>query len=916
HVVPTAVLTKSKHVPITAARLVTTAVPKPHVTRPRQAKTIVTKPHSPPSRTINCSPSPKASTFPPKITAAKALPPPDYMPGPEEPEQAPPSPVYIPYVPELVAKEKDTVHNSPFVLKFTSHNLNLTDRFKDLDYHDKVYKVVKVLYGLHQAPRAWYETLANYLLENGFHRGKIDQTLFIKRQEGDILLVQIYVDDIIFGSTNKDLCKAFEKLMKDKFQMSSMDELTFFLGLQQCKKQTVVATSSTKADYVAAASCCAQVLWIQNQLRDYGMKSLKKSLHVTNILSAGYITTPQMVLNSPCLTHIKNWLVQIKQSLVNDVTRLQALVDKKKVIITEATIRYALRLNDAESIDCLPNEEIFTELSRMGVQVGDLSLHPTKYSYPSLTQKVFANMRTVGKGFSRVGTPLFEGMIVAQQDDDIADEGAASVVVDDVPATADEPSIPSPTPTTTPPPPSQDLPSTSQVQPTPPPSPIAQPPSPQQPHSSRDAGISMDLLHTLLETCTTLTRRVEHLELKRVGTAQRVDTFDDTVTNDVSKQGRIIASMDADVDVTLKDVADIAKEVAADAEIEESTDVQGRQAESQAQIYQIDLEHADKILSIQDDELEPAELQEVVEVITSAKLMTKVVIAASATITAADTPIPTATITVAAPTLTTAPSATRRRKGVVIRDPKETAIPSIIIHSKAKSQDKGKGILDDVIDHVQRKEKEDNAVMRYQALKRKPQTKAQARKNMMIYLRNMARFKMDYFKRMKYDDIRPIFEKYFNSNAAFLEKTREQMKKEDSKALKRISESQKDKAAKKQKLDKEVAELKRHLQIVPNDDDDVYTEATPLARKVPVVDYEIYTENNKPYYKIIRADGSPQLFLSFLSLLRNFDREDLEVLWQLVKERFASSKPKNFSDDFLLTTLTYMFEKPDVQAQV
>nr|GEZ59952.1 ribonuclease H-like domain-containing protein [Tanacetum cinerariifolium] len=122
---------------------------------------------------------------------------------------------------------------------------------------------------------------------------------------------------------------------------------------------------------------------------------------------------------------------------------------------------------------------------------------------------------------------------------------------------------------------------------------------------------------------------------------------------------------------------------------------------------------------------------------------------------------------------------------------------------------------------------------------------------------------------------------------------------------------------KKQKLDEKVEELKEHLQIVPNDDDDdVYTKATPLALKVLVVDYEIYTENNKPYYKIIRADGSNQLFLSFLSLLRNFDREDLEVLWKLVKERFASSKPKNFSDDFLLTTLTYMFENPNVEAQV
>nr|GFD48610.1 hypothetical protein [Tanacetum cinerariifolium] len=128
---------------------------------------------------------------------------------------------------------------------------------------------------------------------------------------------------------------------------------------------------------------------------------------------------------------------------------------------------------------------------------------------------------------------------------------------------------------------------------------------------------------------------------------------------------------------------------------------------------------------------------------------------------------------------------------------------------------------------------------------------------------------------------------------------KEQMEEEDSRALKRLSESQEDKAAKKQKLDEEVEELRKHLQIVPNDDDDVYTKATPLALKVHVVYYEIYTENNKPYYKIKRADGSHQLYLSFLSMLRNFNSEDLEVLWQLVKEIFASTKPKNFSDDFL-----------------
>nr|GEV46969.1 putative ribonuclease H-like domain-containing protein [Tanacetum cinerariifolium] len=101
--------------------------------------------------------------------------------------------------------------------------------FEDPDYPDKVYKLVKALYGLHQAPRAWYETLAKYLLDNGFHKGKIDQTLLIKRQNGDILVVQVYIDDIIFGSTKKELCNEFERLMKDKFQMSYMGELTFFL---------------------------------------------------------------------------------------------------------------------------------------------------------------------------------------------------------------------------------------------------------------------------------------------------------------------------------------------------------------------------------------------------------------------------------------------------------------------------------------------------------------------------------------------------------------------------------------------------------------------------------------------------------------------------------------------------------------
>ncbi|GJQ91918.1 putative ribonuclease H-like domain-containing protein [Tanacetum coccineum] len=118
-----------------------------------------------------------------------------------------------------------------------------------MDFPDKVYKVEKALYGLHQAPRAWYETLSTYLLENRFRRGTIDKTLFIKKDRGDILLVQVYVDDIIFGSTKKSLCVEFEQMMHKRFQMSSMGELTFFLGLQVQQKEDGIFISQDK--YVA-----------------------------------------------------------------------------------------------------------------------------------------------------------------------------------------------------------------------------------------------------------------------------------------------------------------------------------------------------------------------------------------------------------------------------------------------------------------------------------------------------------------------------------------------------------------------------------------------------------------------------------------------------------------------------------------
>nr|GEV50690.1 retrovirus-related Pol polyprotein from transposon TNT 1-94 [Tanacetum cinerariifolium] len=192
--------------------------------------------------------------------------------------------------------------------------------------------------------------------------------------------------------------------------------------------------------------------------------------------------------------------------------------------------------------------------------------------------------------------------------------------------------------------------------------------------------------------------------------------------------------------------------------------------------------------------------------------------------------IPAAT-TAAASKLTTAPR--RKTKEVVIRDPKEsTTTTSTIIHIDAKSKDKGKEILVEEPKPLKKQAKEYPVVKRYQALKRKPQTEAQARKNIIVYLKNVASFKMDYFKGMSYDDIRLIFQAKFNSNVAFLQNTKEHFEKEESRALKMLNETPVEKAAKRKKLDEEVEELKRHLQIMSNEDDDVYTEATSLARKI------------------------------------------------------------------------------------
>nr|GEV88501.1 copia protein [Tanacetum cinerariifolium] len=255
-------------------------------------------------------------------------------------------------------------------------------RFKDLEFPDRVYKVKKALYGLHQAPRAWYKTLSTYPLDNGFQREKIDKTLFIKRHKGYILLVQVYVDDIIFGSTRKELCNAFERLMHEKFQMSSMGELTFFLGLQVKQKNNgificqdkYVAEILKKFGFTKVKNASTPMETQKPLLKDEDGEEVDVNMYRLMIDSLMYLTYSRPdIMFAVCAC-----------------ARYQVIPKILHLHVVKRNFRRDLRLADEEGVDCFLNSTIFENLKLMGLQklVSQLELLGENLSQEDINQKL------------------------------------------------------------------------------------------------------------------------------------------------------------------------------------------------------------------------------------------------------------------------------------------------------------------------------------------------------------------------------------------------------------------------------------------------------------------------------------------------------------------------------------------------
>ena len=118
--------------------------------------------------------------------------------------------------------------------------------FESHEYPDHVYKLKRALYGLKQAPRAWYERLTVFLTENGYRKGGIDKTLFVKNEGGKLMVAQIYVDDIVFGGMSEQMVEHFVRQMQSEFEMSLVGELTYFLGLQVKQMEDSIFLSQSK----------------------------------------------------------------------------------------------------------------------------------------------------------------------------------------------------------------------------------------------------------------------------------------------------------------------------------------------------------------------------------------------------------------------------------------------------------------------------------------------------------------------------------------------------------------------------------------------------------------------------------------------------------------------------------------------
>ncbi|GJT05565.1 hypothetical protein Tco_0840027 [Tanacetum coccineum] len=676
--------------------------------------------------------------------------------------------------------------------------------------------------------------------------------LFIKRQKGHILLVQIYVDDIIFGSTKKELCDEFEKLMKDKFQMSSMGELTFYLD---------VKSTSTPTDLEKPL------------VQDGDAADVDEHLYRSMIGSLMYLTASR-----PDIIYLKG-----KPSL-----GLWYSKDSPLELVAYTDSDYARAAQDRKSTT---GGSLDTKLTAGLWITATIDGHLTTITEASLRRHLKLDDHDAEQ---HILTPYDSPLHVVHSHG--SDEGGLKLIELTTLVTK---------------------------------------------LSERIRVLEDDLKKTKLTYSAAVTKlilRVKKLEAKVKARTAR-------------KRARVVLSED-------------------DEDVEDDSSKQGRKL-SDAEVQEKASTETEPIIQ----EVTPTEV--IQDQGSSEKGNSEVSTAGATKGTASEVPVVSTAevnISTAGRTVTyrrrSEEKRTRKDKGKAIMtepEPKKkykkeleqerlSFAEAIRLQKQMDEEQRAQTARDEEIarqwdeEEGQRAMSEaksskkidwnDPSVIRYHALKMKPKTVAQARRNMVKYLKNQGNYKISDFKGMSYNEIRPIFEKVWDFNQHIepmdLEHGSERMKspekieEEDVDTQKEMKEVSKESGAKRKKSlprkstrstvkrqkmeeDAEKEDLKGYLDIVPRED--VAEDVESLSTKYPIMDWKtcVLTENFM-YYQIFRGDGSSKNYKVLSEMLEDFDRQDVMDLHRLVKERYSASRPEGY-DLMLWGDLHTLFE-PDEEDEI
>ncbi|GKB19707.1 uncharacterized mitochondrial protein-like protein [Tanacetum coccineum] len=608
-----------------------------------------------------------------------------------------------------------------------------------------------------------------------------------------------------------------------------------FLGYRliswQCKKQTMVANSTTEAKYVAASSCCGEVKCVNMQrIRTHQGDLLTKAFDVSRF------------------QYLIFWATA-KVKTVNGEVQLQALVDGKKVIITETSVRRVLKLKDVEGIECLPNADIFEQLALMGFvqvfldkQVGDMSTHNRTYDAPCHTKKIFANMKREGKGFSGKVTPLFQTMMVQAQEE---------VVDENLPTHSNDPLL---------------------------------------------SGEDRLKLNELIELCTNLSQRVLDLEKTKTSQAAKITELKKRVKKlekkgglrthklkrlyKIGRSARVVSSEDEDmaekeVDVVEKEIS-TAEPVTTAGEVVTTASVEVATISATTTTF---------------DELT------LVQTLIEIKAAKPKAVTTAATTTIVTRPNARGVIVQEPSEFTTTspsqpsqlPQAKDKGNAKMVEPEKPLMKKDRIMFDKevaqklqaqldveleeeeklAKKREEDANIAEwDRVQELMDKRKKHFARLRAEEQRRKPPTKAQKRNQMCTYLKNMAEFTQSQLKNKSFDEVQKAFDKTMGWIDSFESMDSEVVKggKDKAECSKTIAQECSERAGdeleqeriKKQKIDddQEEAEMKKHMEIVV-DEEEIAVDVITLATKPPInLGWKIIKEGKMGYFQIIRADGS------------------------------------------------------------